>query len=99
MVNIDSEKLKVLEEAKEITFEWVTENRLDNILSHIYADDVNLLILKNIPRLVKDIPRLVKEMIEDILSDPKGEIVDSKELRKAISRETALMVKRRITNV
>jgi hypothetical protein len=82
---VTDEELKVLAQIQEITEEWVTENRMDNILSHIEKD-----------LEIQDIPIIINLMIEDVLREGEGELVKSKTLIKAISRETALMVKRRL---
>lgn len=90
---VNSADLEVLSQIKDICIEWVTENRLSNILSHIeqFTD------VKCGGELeIKMIPELINLMIEDVLREGKGEIVKSKQLVKAISRETALMVKRRL---
>ncbi len=82
---VTNQELKVLSQIKDICIEWVTENRLSNILSHI---------TKTLD--ISDIPNLIAIMTEDILREGKDEIVPSKALNKAIARETALMVKRRL---
>jgi hypothetical protein len=82
---ITDEELKVLVQAKEIAEEWVTENRLSNILSHIEKE-----------LEIQDIPVLIDLMIKDVVREGEGELVKSRALVKAISREVALMVKRRL---
>lgn len=82
---VTDEELKVLSQVKEITEEWVTENRISNILSHIEKD-----------LDIKDIPVIIKLMIEDIFREGEGELVKSKALLKEISKRTALMVKERL---
>lgn len=88
VVNRTDEQLKVLAQVKDICVEWVTENRLSNILSHDPA-----------PLELSQIPSIIGMMIEDVLREGKGEIVESKQLKQAISRETALMVKRRVQKI
>ena len=86
----NQDKLKVLAIVKDICIEWVTENRLSNILSHApYGDELSL----------NDIPCLIGLMIDDVLEEGKSELVDTPDLRRAIARETALMIKRRVCNV
>ncbi len=87
-VNLTDAKLKVLAQAKDICVEWVTENRLSNILSHIPE-----------PLDLPMIPKLITLMIEDVLREGEGEIVESKQLKQAISKETALMIKRRVQKI
>ncbi len=88
VVNRTDEQLKVLAQAKDICADWVTENRLSNILSHIPE-----------PLDLPMIPKIITLMIEDVIVEGKGEIVESKELKQAISRETALMIKRRVQKI
>ncbi len=90
-VNRSADQLKVLAVVKDICIEWVTENRLSNILSRRHTYNSELLSLSHIPVLIN-------LMIEDVIVEGKGELVDSKALRSAICRETALMVKRRVQN-
>jgi hypothetical protein len=82
---VTDEELRVLVQVREIAEEWVTENRLSNILSHIEKE-----------LEIQDIPVLIDLMIEDVLREGEGELVKSRALVKAISREVALMVKRRL---
>lgn len=77
--------LEVLSQIKDICIEWVTENRLSNILSHVEKE-----------LEIQDIPILIKLMTEDVLREGEGEIVESKLLIRSIARETALMIKRRL---
>lgn len=86
---VNPDKLIVLAKVKEICNEWVTENRLSNIITHIYIDPELRLSLK-------DIPRLINAMIEDVFKEGEGELVESPDLKRAIARETALMVRRRV---
>jgi hypothetical protein len=82
---VSDEELRVLVQVKEIAEEWVTENRFDNILGHIE---------KHLE--IQDIPKMIDLMIEDVLREGEGELVKSRALVKAISRKTALMVKKRV---
>lgn len=85
----DPAKLKVLEEAETIATEWVTPMRLQHVLDHLKADltqDIN----------IQHVPQVISAMIEDVTREAKGEIVDSKETRKAIGAHTARMFKKRL---
>jgi hypothetical protein len=82
---VTDQELRILTQINEIVEEWVTENRLSNILSHIEKE-----------LEIQDIPVLMNLMIEDVLREGEGELVKSRELTKAISREVAMMVKRRL---
>ena len=83
--NLD--KLKVYELANEIATEFCTEMRLTHVLDKFL--DVG----------VEQTGEVIKAMIEDIEREGISEIVVSKEARKAISKETAQMFKRRIQNM
>jgi len=80
----DPAKLKILEEASAISDEWVSEMRLVHVLDKFPDADF------------KDIPKIIKAMVDDIYIEAKGEIVESQEVSKAISRKTALMFKQRL---
>lgn len=80
--------LELLEKVKDICLEWVTENRLSNILSHMQE-----------PIGIEATGNIIRYMQEDIQREAKDEILESKLLWKAVARETALMFKRRIAKV
>lgn len=85
---IDKESLKKEKELKENLLRYVTENRLNNILS---KGDITL---EN-----KNIGPLIKAMQEDIKEEYCEEILDKELFNKAlksISREIALLVKSKI---
>lgn len=83
---VDPAKLKVLEDAESIAMEWVTDNRLENVILQVkgYAE-VDLSIVHTKP--------MIEFMIRDIVREASGEIVDSKEARTAIGARTAKMFK------
>jgi len=82
---VTDEELAVLAEAKEIADEWVTEMRLSHVLQK-FPEDVN----------IENTGKVIAAMVEDVTREAEGEIVDSKEARRAISKKTALMFKTRI---
>ena len=82
---LDAEKLLVLEKAEEIANEWVTENRLQHILDKL-PQGIGM----------DKLPDIMKAMIEDIEREAKGEIVESKEARKAIGKKTVEIFKNRL---
>jgi hypothetical protein len=79
------EELRVLTEANKIADEWVTEMRLDHILGKMKD-----------PSLDK-MGEIIKAMVEDVVREGDKEIVDTKDVRKAIGRKAAEMAKRRFT--
>jgi hypothetical protein len=82
--SLDEEKLKVLEEAAAIAEEWVTDMRLIHVLDLIPQ-----------PWDIRQTEDVVRAMIADVLKESKGEIVDSKDARKAIGRKAAQLFKAR----
>ncbi len=84
---IDPAKLKVLTEANEIADEWVTEMRLEHVLDKL-PQGIGM----------ENIPDVIKAMLEDVMREAEGEIVDTKEARSAISKKTVGLFKQRIQN-
>jgi len=82
---VSPEKLRVIEEARTIADEWVTPMRLEHIISD-----------NNLDLSMENIGKVIPLMIDDIIREAKGEIVDSPDARKEIGRQTALMIKRTI---
>jgi Rnl2 family RNA ligase len=82
----DPAKLKVLADALEIAKEWVTINRLNNVLSKI--DIVSMENMSNI----------IKAMIEDVKREGEGEIIWSDAVGRQIGKRTANMVKEYFQN-
>jgi len=83
---VDSKKLALLEEAKAIADEWVTEMRLSHVLQNFPNADIT------------QTGFIISAMIEDIEREAEGEVIKSTEARKEISKQTALMFKRRLVN-
>ena len=79
---VDPEKMLVLRKAQEIADEWVTTTRLEHVLDKIGPD-------ANIDRTRE----VISAMVDDILREGAGEIVDSRDARVAISKKTAEMFK------
>ena len=69
----DPAKLKILEAADDIALEWTTDVRLDHVLDHL-GGDVG----------IEKTGQVINGMIEDVIREAEGEIVDSREARKAI---------------
>lgn len=72
----DPQKLEVLANAIAIAEEWVTVTRLQHVLDKIEESNRNHL-------------NVINAMIEDVYREAKGEIVESPETKKAISKKTA----------
>ena len=80
-----TDKLKVETDYQKIVDEWVTRNRLSNIIGR---GEVEL--------CTENIGKIIPLMIEDIYREAQGEIEvpDSKELRRRIGHATALLIKK-----
>jgi hypothetical protein len=77
----DPNKLKVLAEANAVADEWVTTMRLTHVLDKIPDHSM------------EKMAQIIDAMIEDVLREGAGEIVDSPAVRKAIARKTAELYK------
>lgn len=83
----DPEKMKILSEANVVAEEWVTFNRMKNILSHIDKE-----------HSIEIIGEVIKIMIEDIKREGDKEVVWSKPVERAIGKLTAKMTKEYFDN-
>jgi len=83
---IDPAKLEVLGRADEIANEWVTPMRLLHVLDKIPP-----------PLGLAQMPAVITAMLEDVLREAKGEIVDSKDARRAIGKRTAELFRAKVT--
>lgn len=79
---VNPEQLKVLAEADAIATEWVTTMRLEHVLSKL-PDATTL----------QSTGAVMKAMVEDVVREAAGEIVDSKDARKAIAKRAAELFK------
>lgn len=82
------EKLLVLAEAKAIADEWVTPMRLKHV-----TDTLRAQLQRDLSN--QDIPAIVSAMVEDVFREGAGEIVESKEARRAIGTKAVQMLKSR----
>lgn len=85
---VDPAQLQVLADAEAIANEWVTEMRLTHVLDKLEAGGV--------PLEFEATPKVIVAMIEDVEREAKGEIVVSKEARKAIGNKTRSMFHARL---
>lgn len=84
---IDPAKLQVLAAADAIAQEWVTEMRLTHVIDKLGATDIS------------QTGSVINAMVEDVVREAAGEIVDSKDARRAIGARAASMFKARVTKV
>ena len=85
--NVNESQRLVLEEASKIADEWVTLNRLKNILSHF----------ENVG--IENTGEIIKVMIEDVIREGAGEIADSKELRRILGKRIAQLFKQYLGSI
>lgn len=86
--NVDPTKLEILERADAIADEWVTEMRLTHVLDHLGN-----------PNEMSAIPTVIKAMIEDVRREASGEIVESKDARRAIGARAVQLFKARLMTI
>ena len=77
-------QLKILEDAKEISEEWVNDMRLNSVLD-AFSDAT-----------IEDADKVIKAMFKDVVRESEGEIVISKAVRKAIGKKTMKLFKARL---
>lgn len=82
---VSPEQFKILEDAKAIAEEWVTEMRLKHVLDKL-PQGIN----------VESTKLVIEAMVEDVYREAKGEIVESKEVTKFIGSKTAQMFKQKL---
>lgn len=78
---VDPATMQALADAEAIAVEWVTDTRLAHVIDHLRARGVVLG-----PRATGDV---VAEMVDDVVRESLGEIVDSPQARKAIGTRAA----------
>lgn len=81
----DPAMLEVLKEANVIADEFCTVGRLNHVLSKIFLNDAPIDITRT--------GEVIKAMVEDVTREAANEIVDSKEVRQAISRKCSALYK------
>lgn len=82
---VNPQKQKVLDDAKAIALEWVTDMRLSHVVDKLRMDGV-------LPGIEKT-GAVIAAMIEDVEREGRGEIITSKEARQAIGTRTAILFK------
>ena len=80
----DPQDLKILKDAETVADEWVLMERLRHVFDAIGLTNPQM----------EDANKIIKGMIEDVYREAKGEIVESKEVRKAISKKTMELLKK-----
>lgn len=91
---ISLEELKVISDANAISNEWVTEMRLVHVLDSLVAEG----ILSDGYGL-ESTSQVIRAMVNDVYTEAKGEIVESKATMSAIGKATAKLFKERISKI
>lgn len=86
---VDPNKLVILEEAKAVAEEWVTEMRLTHVLDKLSPPAESM----------SDVPRVIAAMTEDVAREGQGEIKWSGEVSKAVGQATVALFKKRISKI
>jgi hypothetical protein len=81
---VDPAKLQVLADADAIAQEWVTEMRLSHVLDKLGAVGI------------EQTKSVIDAMVEDVLREASGEIVDSRSAQRAIGARAAKMFRARL---
>lgn len=85
---VSPEEFKILENAKAIAEEWVTEMRLNHVLDKL-PRGIN----------IENTKQVIEAMIEDVYREAKGEIIESKEVSRSIGSKTAIMFKKKLQSI
>jgi hypothetical protein len=85
---VTPEKLQMMEDAKEIAEEWVTEMRLTHVIDKLSLNGKEVTI--------KDTKLVIDAMIKDVGEESKGEIKWGPEVYKALGRGSAVLFKNRL---
>jgi hypothetical protein len=88
---LDADKQKLLDDAEAVADEWCVPMRLEHVIGALTKDGVE--------PTMEDVPKVINQMIEDIYVEAKGEIVESKEVRKAIGTRTVKLFKQRLSKL
>jgi len=85
---VDPAQLTVLADAAAIAEEWVTATRLSHVLQKL-PQGIGLAQTREV----------IAAMVDDVIVEAKGEIVDSKEARAAIGKKAAAMFHARLKRI
>lgn len=80
-------KLEVISAAEAVAAEWVTEMRLSHVLDKCPG------------KSIEDTGKVIAAVVEDVMREAAGEIVDTKDVRRAIGQRAGKMFKARVTSM
>jgi hypothetical protein len=81
----DPDKRKTLEDAEAIAEEWCVGMRLEHVIDQVKREGFE-------PKM-ENIPVIINTMVKDIYTEAAGEIVESREVNRAISTKTVKLFK------
>lgn len=96
----DPTKKLILENAGQIAFEWVTEERLKHVLDKLAAERNNPSVGQSswvdwdCTWRIQDMEIVIRAMLNDIIVEGKDEVPDDKAVRKAIGQKTVQIYKK-----
>lgn len=85
---VDDAKRQAMEDAQAIADEWVIEMRLTHVLDKLGN-----------PTEMSATSKVIEAMVEDVLREASGEIIESLEVTKAIGRKSAALYKQRVSKL
>lgn len=89
----DPEELKLIEGAEAAAREFVVVERMRHVVAKMKVEDSLTEVDMTCTGTV------IKRMINDIMTEAEGEVLDDKRTRKAIGKEAALLFKRMVSNL
>lgn len=84
-IGLDPDKKKVLEDAEAIADEWCVGMRMEHVIDQVKREGFE-------PK-IENIPVIISTMVKDIYTEAAGEIVESREVNRAISTKTVKLFK------
>ena len=85
---VNFSEFKILEDARLISEEWVTEQRLNHVLDKL-PQGIDISHMKLV----------IEAMVEDVYREAAGEIVESREVKKSIAARTSELFKTRLKSI
>jgi hypothetical protein len=75
-----------------VAFEWVTDERLRHVINRLISTRTNKEVC------IEDTQNIIALMLEDVLREGSGEVLDTRQVRKAINSETVKLFKLYLKN-
>lgn len=87
LADLDPSKRIIMESADAVATEWVTPNRLGHVIDRLISERDS-----KTPDIT-DTKQIIDLMVEDVMREAAGEIVDAQPVRRAIGGRAAKMFK------